>query len=134
MQINWLVSIWWEALVVNGLSGINWRSPAKGMHNIDCILSNSANKTILWRHHFVSYFRFDVIILFHIFIIFYLGIRDRHQILCLTLSKFSKINLFLFPLKSLENLWFSNDFRGIRSLVIQLMLEAKFGDDPLCHA
>ena len=76
----------------------------------------------------------DVITLFHIFIIFYLGIRDRRQILCLTLSKFSKINLLLFPLKSLGNLWFSIDFRGIRSLVIQLMLEAKFGDDPLSHA
>ena len=37
------------------------------------------------------------------------------DILLLILSKFRRINQILFPMKSSENLWFSDEFRGNRS-------------------
>ena len=39
-------------------------------------------------------------------------IWDRRQVLLLALRKFKRINLLQFLLKSPENLWFSDDFRG----------------------
>ena len=36
--------------------------------------------------------------------------RDRCKVSLLILSTLKEINYFLFPLKSSENLWFSNDF------------------------
>ena len=53
-------------------------------------------------------------------------IGDRHQI-SLRISR-ELINQLLFPLKSSENLWFSNDFRGygnqsIRSNTLNIISE-----------
>ena len=45
----------------------------------------------------------------------YFYIKDRLQISLLILSEFKRINWLLFPLKSSENLWFSDDFRENRS-------------------
>ena len=39
-------------------------------------------------------------------------------------------NYLLFRLKSSEDLWLSDDFRKDRILLIRLMFERKFGDDP----
>ena len=58
--------------------------------------------------------------------------KALRQILLLTLSEFKRINEFLFPLKSSEYIWFSDDFRGDgRYYVgqISLILEAKFVSD-----
>ena len=41
--------------------------------------------------------------------------KDRRQILYLISSEFERINQLLIPLKSSESLWFSDEFRGIRS-------------------
>ena len=41
-------------------------------------------------------------------------LRDRRQVSLLMLSKFKSIN-FYYPLKSSEDSWFFNDFRGSRS-------------------
>ena len=43
-------------------------------------------------------------------------IRDHHQLLLLILSEIDRIKQLLFPLKSSENLWFSDDFRGNTTL------------------
>ena len=48
---------------------------------------------------------------------------ESRQILLLILSEFKRINELLHPLKSFENLWFSDDFgggRGNRSSLIRL--------------
>ena len=47
--------------------------------------------------------------------IFYDHLRDHLQILRLMLNEFKQINLLMFPLKSSENLRFSDDLRGNRS-------------------
>ena len=43
--------------------------------------------------------------------------RNCAQILLLILTKFKRINWLLFPLKSSENLRFSDDFRGKLKLI-----------------
>lgn len=51
------------------------------------------------------------------------------------LSEIKRINLLLFPMKTLENITFSNAFRGNRSVLIQLNsfeFQAKSGHD-LCN-
>ena len=62
--------------------------------------------------------------------------RDDPQISLLTLSKFKRINwLLIDPLKS-KSLWFSGDFKWKRRQLVRLicvLLEAKFGDDPLIN-
>ena len=45
---------------------------------------------------------------------------DRLQISLLILSEYNRINELIVPLKSSENLWFSNDFRENRSKFIHL--------------
>ena len=45
---------------------------------------------------------------------------DRLQITLLILKEFKQINRLLFPVKSLENYKFSDDFRGNRSSLIRL--------------
>ena len=50
----------------------------------------------------------------------YNWLRDRLQIWLHILSKFKRINIQLFPLKSSENLWFSDDFRGNNCILIRL--------------
>ena len=50
-----------------------------------------------------------------------LAIIDPCQILTLVMSKFERINQFLFPLKWSKNLWFINT----------LILKAKFSGNPL---
>ena len=62
--------------------------------------------------------------------------RDDPQISLLTLGKFKRINwLLIDPLKS-KSLWFSGDFKWKRRQLVRLiciLLEAKFGDDPLIN-
>ena len=62
------------------------------------------------------------------------GFMDRRQIL-LILSKFKRINYLLLPLNSLENLSFFDNCRRNKSWFadIRLILEVKFGDDPLLN-
>ena len=43
-----------------------------------------------------------------------ISLTDCHQFSPVILSKFERINELLLPLKSSENLWFSDDFRGNR--------------------
>ena len=62
------------------------------------------------------------------------NIRDRLQISLLILSKVKWTYQLLIPLKSLEKLRFPDGFRGDESSLIRknrLILDAKFGDDPL---
>ena len=47
-------------------------------------------------------------------------LKDRLRIVLLILSEFKLITQLLFPLKSSENLWLSDDFRGNRSELIGL--------------
>ena len=49
-----------------------------------------------------------------------LRVGNRLQILPLILNEFKRLNSLLFPLKSSENLQFSNNFRGNRSKLIRL--------------
>ena len=49
-------------------------------------------------------------------------IRDRRQILRQILSQSKRIDQLLFPLKSSESPWFSDDFRGNRSWLIHSSL------------
>ena len=44
-------------------------------------------------------------------------VRNRRQISLLILTNLSQLSNFLFPLKSLENLRLSDDFKGNRSLL-----------------
>ena len=56
--------------------------------------------------------------------------------LLLILGEFKRINWLLLPFKSIENLRFSDDFRGNRSYLIRLNLlnvRNKFGDEHLTH-
>ena len=48
-------------------------------------------------------------------VIFACSIRDPCQVLLLVLSEFNGINSLIFSLKSSENLWFPDHFRGNRS-------------------
>ena len=48
--------------------------------------------------------------------------RDCFPVLFLILIEFKRINLLLFPLKSSESTWFSDDFRGNRSYLIRINL------------
>ena len=59
-------------------------------------------------------------------------VRNRRQMSLLILTNLSQLSNFLFPLKSLENLRLSGDFKGNRSLLawIRLMLQPDSGDDP----
>ena len=54
--------------------------------------------------------------------IYFSCVMDHLQISLLTLSEFNRISERIVPLKSLENHWFSDDFRRNRGLVIQLNL------------
>ena len=47
-------------------------------------------------------------------------VRNRRLISPLILSEYKWIKQVLFPLKSSENIWFSDDFRGNRSQFINL--------------
>ena len=58
------------------------------------------------------------------------SVRDLLQISLLMLSKFKSIYQLLSPLKSSENLGFSNDLRENRSSLICIIIEAEFGDNP----
>lgn len=44
-------------------------------------------------------------------------VRNRRQMSLLILTNLSQLSNFLFPLKSLENLRLSGDFKGNRSLL-----------------
>ena len=57
--------------------------------------------------------------------------RDRLQISLLILSELKRAKDLLLPLKSSENHRLFDDFSGSRSQLIRLILEAKFGDDPV---
>ena len=78
------------------------------------------NQIINTENKFLCYFGDDC--LFEILEFIRFTFRDRHQISFLTLIKFRRINQLLFPLKSLQNIRISDDFRGSGCYLIRLNL------------